>query len=395
MLQAGFALFTLASLVCGVAPSAAVLVAARAVQGAGAALVAPSALALLNDAVPDGPARGKALAAWTAAAAGGGASGWVLGGVLAGGPGWRWVFFANLPIGIAVTLLAGRLIRERRAPAGGGLGLPAGVVLTLALGLLGLGLTRAEQAGPAAAVVPLLAAGVAGIAFARIERGATRPLLPGRLLRSARFARGSGAALVLTATTTPPMFLAILYQHEVLGRGPLATGIGCAPFNLAVIAGSLLGPRALERAGERIAMSAGLGVIAGGALVLAGAAAAGAPAGLPVAFVLMGAGLGCASVASTAAGTAAPEAGDEGVASGVLNAAAQVGTALGLALLVTLAAARAEAAGGGADGLIDGLQVAVLAAAAIAASAALALSWPPHGLRHARADRPRARRGRR
>jgi MFS family permease len=390
-LRVGFALFTLASLACGIAPSAAVLLGARAVQGAGAALVAPAALALLNDVVGLGPARGRALAAWTAAAAGGGASGWVLGGLLASGPGWRWVFLANLPIGVAVTALANRLLPERRAPAGGGLGIANGAALTLALALLGLGLTRAQQAGPAAAWPPLLAALVAGAAFAALERRSSRPLLPARLLRSARFARAGGAALVLTATTTPAMFLAILYQHEVLGRGPLATGLGCMPFNLAVIAGSLLGPRVLKRLGERRAMAAGLAIVALGALVLGAAAAArSGGVGLLGSFALMGAGLGCASVASTAAGTAAPAAGDEGVTSGVLTAAAQVGTALGLAVLVTLAAARAASAG-----FVDGLQLAVLAIAGIALAAAAVLSSPPHGRRHARADRPRARRGRR
>jgi MFS family permease len=390
VLRAGFALFTLASLACGIAPDAAVLLGARAVQGAGAALVAPAALALLNDVVGDGPARGRALAAWTAAAAGGGASGWVLGGVLASGPGWRWVFLANLPIGIAVTALAGRLLPERRAPERGGLGLANGAALTLALGLLGLGLTRAQQAGPAAAWPPLLAALAAGALFVRLERRASRPLLPVRLVRSARFARAGGAALVLTATTTPAMFLAILYQHEVLGRGPLATGLGCLPFNLAVIAGSMAGPRVLGRLGERRAMAGGLAAIALGAAALGAVAAARSGGGLLLAFVLMGAGLGCASVASTAAGTASPAAGDEGVTSGVLTAAAQVGTALGLAVLVTLAAARAASAG-----FVEGLELAVLATAGIALASAAVLSSPPHGRRHARADRPRARRGRR
>jgi MFS family permease len=390
VLRAGFAVFTLASLACGIAPSAAVLLVARAVQGAGAALVAPAALALLNGVVGEGPARGRALAAWTAAAAGGGASGWVLGGVLASGPGWRWVFLANLPLGVAVIALAGRLLPERRAPAGDSLGLANGAALTAALALLGLGLTRAEQAGAGAAWPPLVAAALAGALFARLERRAERPLLPARLLRSARFARAGGAALVLTATTTPPMFLAILYQHQVLGRGPLATGLGCMPFNVAVIAGSMVGPRVLERVGERRAMATGLAMIAAGALVLGAVAAARARAGLVGAFVLMGAGLGCASVASTAAGTAAPAAGDEGVTSGVLTAAAQVGTALGLAVLVTLAAARAAS-----SGFVDGLQLAVLVAAAIALAWAAVLSSPLHGRRHARADRSRARRGRR
>jgi MFS family permease len=158
-----------------------------------------------------------------------------------------------------------------------------------------------------------------------------------------------------------------------------------------VIAGSVLGPRVLGRLGERRAMAAGLAVVALGALVLgATASARSGGLGLLLAFAVMGGGLGCASVASTAAGTAAPAAGDEGVTSGVLTAAAQVGTALGLAVLVTLAAARAASAG-----FVAGLELAVLAIAGIALATAAVLSSPPHGRRHARADRSRARRGRR
>src|SRR4051794_33461931 len=204
VLRAGFALFTLASLACGIAPGAAVLLGARAVQGAGAAMVAPAALALLNDVVGDGPARGRALAAWTAAAAGGGASGWVLGGLLASGPGWRWVFLANLPIGVAVTALAGRLLLERRAHSRGGLAIANGAALTVALALLGLGLTRAQQAGLAAAWPPLLAALVAGAAVSALERPASRPPLSARRLRPAPFPPAGAAGPAGTRRTPAP-----------------------------------------------------------------------------------------------------------------------------------------------------------------------------------------------
>ena len=147
---------------------------------------------------------------------------------------------------------------------------------------------------------------------------------PAWTLRRPGFARANGVALALTATTTPAMFLAILYQHEALGRSALAAGLWCAPFNLAVIAGSLLG--------RRVPMAAGLAAIAAGALALVTLA----PAALPVAFVLMGGGLGCASVASTASGAAALGADEQGIASGVLNASAQIGSALGLAVIAGL-----------------------------------------------------------
>jgi MFS family permease len=309
--RAGLMTFGAASLACAVAASPAVLIAARAVQGAGAALMAPTALALVTAAFPG---RRDALAWWTASAAAGGASGWVLGGVLVEAFGWPAVFAVNVPLCVAAALLVPRVLEESRGdvPA---LDVPGTIAITAGLALLVLGLTQLPAARPAAAA--------ALVAFALIERRAADPILPAWALRRPGFVPANGVALALTATTTPAMFLAILYQQEELGRSALEAGLWSAPLNVAVIAGSALSLRA--------AMPAGLGAVAAGA----GALLAGA---LPVAFVLMGLGLGCASVASTALGTAALPAGDQGVASGVLNAAAQVGSAVGLALFVPLGA---------------------------------------------------------
>src|SRR3954447_5011766 len=142
----GLLVFAAASLACALAPTAAALIAARAVQGTGAALVAPSALALLVATEPAGAARSRALAIWTAAAAGGGASGWVLGGLIPSGPGWEWVFAVNVPIGLAGAVVAGRLLpRDERAPARGGLDLPGAVTLTLGLAAVLFGLSRTED----------------------------------------------------------------------------------------------------------------------------------------------------------------------------------------------------------------------------------------------------------
>jgi MFS family permease len=332
----GLAAFALASLGCGLAPSAGALVGLRVVQGAGAAMVAPAALALLTAAFPEAEARRRAVAWWTAAAAGGGASGWVLGGVLVEALGWPAVFLVNVPVCAAAVVLAPRLLAESR---GGGrrLDLPGAATVTAGLALLVHGLVRVEAAGIADPwAAGSLAGAVAALgAFALVERRAADPILPPSALRRPAFAAASGAAAALTAATTPPMFLALLYQQEELGRSALATGLWCAPFNLAVIAGSLLGPRAAARWTPGAAMAGGLGGVAAGALLLVGVT----PAVLLPAFVLMGGGLGWAAVASTASGTAALPAAEQGIASGVLNAAAQVGTALGLALLVSLAAA--------------------------------------------------------
>jgi MFS family permease len=256
------------------------------------------------------PDRRRGVAWLTAAAAAGGASGWVLGGVLVQSLGWPAVFAVNVPLCAGGVLLAPRLLPESRGTPRR-LDVAGTAAITTALCLLVLGLAHVPAA--------LGAAVAAFAAFVWIERRAPDPILPGWTLRRPGFARANAVALALTATTTPAMFLAILYQHEVLGRSALVAGLWCAPFNLAVIAGSLLG--------RRVPMAAGLAAIAAGALVLVTLSAA----ALPVAFVLMGAGLGCASVASTATGTAALDDGDQGIASGVLNASAQVGSAVGLA----------------------------------------------------------------
>jgi hypothetical protein len=200
-----------------------------------------------------------------------------------------------------------------------------------------------------------LAAAVAALAlFARIERRAADPLLPPWTLRRPAFATATGVSVALTAATTPAMLLAILYQQGELGRAELETGLWCTPFNLAVIAGSLLGPR-IPR--PRAAMAAGLAAVAAGATALIVLS----PVALVPAFLLMGGGLGVAAVASTASGTAALGEAEQGVAAGVLNAAAQIGTALGLATVITLAAATDYRTG-------------FAAAAAIAVTAALAVT---------------------
>src|SRR4051794_1831768 len=301
---AGLALFTVASAGCALAAAPAVLVGLRALQGAGSALMTPAALALL---------RRRALGVWTAAAAGGGASGWVLGGVLTERCGWPAIFIVNVPLGLAGIALALYVLpRPRNASRQrASLDLRGAATVTAALVALVLGCTQRS--------LPALAAASALLAtFVLIERRARDPILPLAVARNRAFVRANVVAGALTASTTPAMLLSILYQQQELHRSATETGLMCVPFNLAVIAGSLLGGR----------MAAGLaGVAAGAALLLTGAF-------IP-AYVIMGLGLGIAATAATTAGTAAlPE--RAGLASGLLNAAAQVGTVVGLATLTPL-----------------------------------------------------------
>src|SRR5215207_8826163 len=316
---AGLVLFAAASLACGLAPSGGALLAARAVQGLGAAIASPAALALVTAARPEARGRARALGWWTAAAAGGGASGWVLGGLLTGVLDWRWVFLVNVPLCAAAAALAPLVLRERRDPSPG-----RSLLRTL--------LARPGVAGP------------------------------------------NVVAAVITATTTPPLFLCTLHVQNVLGLAPGAAGLLFPPVNLAVVAGSLAGPRVAAAVGERRAMTGGLLAVAAGALALL-AIAPSAPAlpSLLGGFVLLGSGLGVASVASTLRGTAALDAADQGLASGLLATSAQVGTALGLAIVVPVAAARTGSLGGGPDAQVAGFELGFLLAAALAAATALAI----------------------
>jgi MFS family permease len=366
--MAGLALFAGASLACGLSRSPGLLVAARALQGLGAAAVAPAALAAITSAVPDGPDRRRALGVWTAAAAGGGASGWLLGGAITQQAGWPWVFLVNVPIGVAAVALAPLLVPETRAEGGGRrLDVAGAATLTTGLALVVLGLTRAQIDGLRS---PLATGGlVAGAAllaaFARIEARASDPLLPASLLRADGMAPANVVAAAITASTSPTMLLCVLGLQSGHGRSALATGALFAPFNVAVIGGSFLGPRVVRGVGTRATMAAGLGGIAAGVLgLLASGGAGAAPSALLPAFAVMGVGLGCASVASTTAGTAAAGRAREGVASALLNTAAQVGAALGVAALLSVGAAM-------------GSPVAFAGAIAVALAGAGVALWAP------------------
>jgi EmrB/QacA subfamily drug resistance transporter len=375
MFMIGLVVFTGASLACGLAASPAALVLGRIAQGLGAAIVAPSALSSLTALFPEGDGRGRALGVWTAAAAGGGATGWLLGGLLAGSLGWEWVFFVNLPVGLVGVALAPVLVSESRdQSAPPRLDVAGAVSVTAGLTLLVYGITRVEVAGLAAPVtLASLAASIALLSlFVVVEGWVRHPLVPLGVFRSRVLLGANLVALVLTASTTPPMLLCTLYVQQVLGFPPAQAGLVFPPFNLAVIGGSLLGPRLVARLGPRSTMVCGLIAIAAGSATLLGVSSHtdGYLLYLIPAFVLMGTGLGCASVASTASGTAAADGGLQGLASGLLNSAAQIGTVLGLAILVPLAAARTQTLAETIPpdaALVEGFRLAFLGGAIIAA----------------------------
>jgi EmrB/QacA subfamily drug resistance transporter len=376
LFMVGLAVFSVASLACGLAVSPLSLVIGRIAQGLGAAIVAPSALSSLTAAFPEGEGRGRALGVWTAAAAGGGATGWLLGGLLTGGLGWEWVFFVNLPVGVLGLALAPVLISESRdVTAPPRLDLAGAVSVTAGLTLLVYGITRVQEVGLTAPVtlVALASSAVLLAGFVAVEKRVRHPLVPLGIFRSRVLLGANLVALILTAATTPPMLLCTLYVQQVLGYPPAVAGLVFPPFNLAVIGGSLLGPKLVTRSGPRATMVCGLLAIAAGALCFLGISHHGGGYLLYLipGFVLMGSGLGCASVASTASGTAAADGGLQGLASGLLNSAAQIGTVLGLAILIPLSAARTEVLAEtvpAETALVEGFTLAFYGAAGIAAS---------------------------
>ena len=337
----GLAMFAAASAGCAVAWSPTALVAARIAQGAGAALLSPAALALLTTLTEPGEARRRAVGWWTAVAAGGGASGWVLGGLITEYAGWRWVFAINVPIGLATMALAPlALPADRKRAERSGLDLGGAVTATAGLAMLVYGLTSAGERGleRLASWLPLSLATVAFVIFVRHEGRTANPLLPLGLLRSRPVAGANLTALAVTASTTPAAYLSVLYIQDVLGLPAGRASLLFPAINLAVIVGSLTGPRLLGRLGARRTLVVGFAGIALGIVLLLALPDGGLPiVQLLVAFALMGAGLGTASVASTQTGTDNAEPAYRGLISGVLNSAAQVGTAVGVALLVPLA----------------------------------------------------------
>jgi EmrB/QacA subfamily drug resistance transporter len=341
----GLGLFAAASLACGLAGSSAALVAARAAQGLAAAIVVPAALSLLTTLFAPGPDRTWALGIWTAAAAGGGASGFFLGGLITEALGWQWIFFLTVPLGAVALFLAPRLLDESQDASAPGLDAAGAATVSAGLLLLMFGLTGAERAGLAAPLtLGTLALAIALLtAFAFTERRARDPLFPPDLLQSRALAGANLVAFALTSTTSAAAVLGTLYAQNVLELSSTTTGLTFLPFSLSVIGGSLLGSTLTARLGARLPAAAGLLVVAAGLFVAVGITADGGLLYLIAYLGLTGLGLGCASVAATTAGTSAVSRDQQGLGSGLLNSFTQIGTALGIAVLVTIAAARTNA----------------------------------------------------
>ncbi|MFD3471648.1 MFS transporter [Streptomyces sp. NPDC058682] len=392
VLVAGLAVFALASVAAGLTTSAGVLITARAVQGVGAAAIAPAALALVMDRFPPGPGRGRALGVWGAVSGAGAAGGVLLGGALTQAWGWPWIFH-SVALGAAAVLAAVVALVPRNASAEGGrqdqrLGARQGgrfdllgtVTVTLALTCLVWGLTTARGAGwtDARVLTALLGAVVLLAAFCVVERRRPNALVPPRLFATGRVAAGNLLMALLGSVWIALFFFLPLYQQQVLGAGPLITGVGQLPLAIAHMIGSALAPRIARVIGATATVTAALLTEAAGLLWLSWMRADGSY--LVDVFgpsVLVGLGLSIAFVQLTALAVDGVPRQDAGLAGGLVNTTRQVGGAIGLAALATLAGSvTAHAATGQPplEALTAGYRAAfTVSAAVLAATALLAL----------------------
>jgi len=338
MFIAGLALFTLASLAIGLAPSPAWLLAARAVQGAGAAVLAPSTLALLSTTFEPGPARTRALAYYAAAAGVGATAGLVLGGLFADLVSWRAGFFINLPIGLALIVAARRCIVETpTAPAR--LDVLGALSSTLGMGALVYGIVRAAEAGwtDPTTVTSLAVGGVLIVAFVVNEMRATQPILPLRLFASRQRSGAYAARMLFLGGMVGFWFFTTQFLQGVLGYRPLIAGLAFLPTTLLNFAAALMVPRLTRRFGNAALVVAGLVLGVVGLAWLGHASVETAYwTGVALPMVLIGIGQGFVLAPLTAAAMADVSREDAGAASGMVNVAHQLGGSLGLAVLVAV-----------------------------------------------------------
>ena len=338
---AGLILFAVASLAGGFAESEATLIAARAVQGLGAALLSPAALAILSTTFSDGAERNKALGVWGAVAGSGGAAGVLLGGVLTEYVGWEWVLWVNVPIGIAAAALAPRLILESRSESLTRRFDTAGAVsITAALTLLVYALVEAPDAGwGSGQTIGLLAAAVALIgAFVAIELRSPAPLVPFSIFRI-RTLTGANVVGVLTGASLFSMFFFIsLYMQNVLGYSAIKAGLSYLPLALTIILAAGIASQLVTKVGFRPVLAAGTLFVSAGLLWFSQISVGGSFLGDVLGpSILAAIGLGLAFVPQTIAAMSGVSEREAGLASGLINTSQQVGGALGLAILSSVA----------------------------------------------------------
>jgi EmrB/QacA subfamily drug resistance transporter len=374
----GIALFTLASLACGLATSQHVLIGARAVQGLGGAIVSAVSLSLIMTMFTEAGDRAKAMGVFGFVAAGGGTVGVLLGGVLTDVLDWHWIFIVNLPVGVAVFGLCFVLLPSGRGPAQTHLDVAGAVTVTAALMLAVYAIVNGNQTGwTSDQTTGLLAASVALLGvFLLIEARVASPLMPLGLFRLRNVATSNVVGILWAAGMFAWFFLSALYLQLILGYSPLRVGLAYLPTNLIMAAFSLgLSAKLVMRYGVRIPLGIGLS-LAGAGLVLFARAPVGGSYVTDVlpSMVLLGFGAGMSFNPLLLAAMNDVDPSESGLASGVVNTAFMMGGALGLAVLTSVAASHTSdlRASGGAplEALVGGYHVAFLLGAVFAFAAA-------------------------
>ena len=371
----GLVVFSLASLLGGLSASEGQLIAARALQGLGAALLAPSALSMVTTTFAEGAERNRALGVWGAVSGSGGAAGVLLGGVLTKYLGWEWVLWVNVPIGIVAAILAPRLLAESRKEAQtrtfDALG---AVTVTAGLSLLVYALVDTVNAGwGSSQTLGLLALSAALIGvFVVTELRSRAPLMPFSIFRLRTLTGANVVGLLTGASIFAMFFFLSRYMQQVLGYDALKAGLSYLPLALAIIVSAGVASQLVTKLGFKPVLLAGMGLVTIALLWFSQVPVDGSYAtDLLVPMVIAAVGLGFAFVPITIAAVSNISSGESGLASGLINTSQQVGGALGLAILGTIASSRttdlvtaAHGAPGALPGaLTEGFQLAFLAGA--------------------------------
>jgi EmrB/QacA subfamily drug resistance transporter len=385
---AGVILFSVASLLNGLATNAGQLVAFRALQGLGGALVSPAALSIITTTFAEGSERTKALGVWGAIAAGGGAFGLLLGGVLVETLSWEWVFFVNVPVGIAAAVLSSRLIVESKAERAGSFDIAGAALVTAGLMVLVYAIVRAEHNGWGSVETLGLGAVALGLltAFIVVEARIRGPLVRLDIFKIRSLAVSNLVLLLIAGGLFALFFFASLYVQRILGFSPIEAGLAFLPVTAGILIGSVTAQAGVKRFGAYANTLVGMVIAAAGLFLLAGVPVANGSywTDLLPGLVLMAFGMGNTFVPITLIATTGVQPGDAGLASGIFNTSQQVGGALGLAVLSTLAANQTTSYLQGlghrpapaelSAGLVEGYQVAFMAAAILVAVGAILLA---------------------
>ena len=337
--------FVVASLLCGLATSPGVLIAARAVEGLGAAFMAPAALSLVTVIFAEGAERNRALGVWGAIASTGAAVGLVAGGALVTWLSWRWAFFVNVPIGAVAALASLYLIAETRERLAGGFDVAGALSATGGVAALVFGLVSANQWGwgSAGTVGVFVAAGLLLGVFVVLQIRGSHPLVPPRLFRSRTLVAANVGMLLVGAGVFAMFFFLTLYMQQVLHYSAVRTGLGYLAVTATSIASATIGSRILARVGPRRILTTGFLMAAAGLALLVRISSTTGYLDILPSLVLIGGGDGAAFVSVMSLAVAGVRREDTGIASALLSASQQVGGALGIGLLTAVAAARFDA----------------------------------------------------